>query len=116
MCDYLYKPSVKYTVTCNDIIIYKLRKNCENALHNNNVNGIFKGCSKTFVFFLYIRIDNVAPIAYKNSILFLPEWYEMSLSCFFFRCYIMHYNASLFVSQDIIPRSGLSATNTRYSQ
>ena len=40
----------------------------------------------------------------------------MSLSYFFFRCYIMHYNANLFVSQEIISRRGLSATSTRNSQ
>ena len=60
------------------------------------------------------RLDRVAPIAYENSILLLPELYEMSLSCSFFRCYNIHYIASLFVSlfvsQGIIPRSGLSAT------
>ena len=67
-------------------------------------------------------LDHVAPIAYKNCILLLSELYEMSLSYFFFRCYIMHYNASLFVSlfvcqgRHIISRSGLSATSTRISQ
>ena len=62
------------------------------------------------------RLDNVAPIAHKNSILLLPELYEMSLSCFIFHCYVMHYNASLFISQNIIPHSGLSATSTHNSQ
>ena len=45
---------------------------------------------------------------------------KLSLSCFFFRSYIMHYNVSLFVilfvSQGIVPRSCLSATNTHYAQ
>ena len=62
------------------------------------------------------RLDHVAPIAYKNSILLLLELYEMSLSCIFFRCYIMHCNASLFVSQGIIQRSGLSGISSRNSQ
>ena len=43
--------------------------------------------------------DHVALIAYKNSILLLSEFYEISLSCFCFRFYIMHYNASLCVSK-----------------
>ena len=30
------------------------------------------------------RLNRVAPIAYKNSILLLPKFYEMALSCFFF--------------------------------
>ena len=66
------------------------------------------------------RLDHVAPIACKNSILLLPELYKMLLSCFFFRCYIMYYNTNLFISlfasQGIITHSGLSATSTRNSQ
>ena len=67
------------------------------------------------------RLDqDFVPIAIKNSILLLPELYEMSVSCFIFRCYVMHYNASLsvslFVRQGILPRSGLSGTSTRNSQ
>ena len=66
------------------------------------------------------RLDYVAPIACKNSILLLPELYEISLSSFFFCCFVMHNNANLFVSlivcQGIIPRNGLNATSTRNSQ
>ena len=49
------------------------------------------------------RLDHVAHIAYKNSILLLPELYVMSLSCFF-RYYIMHCNASLLVSGTVVNR------------
>ena len=48
------------------------------------------------------RLDHVAPIAYKSSVLILPKLYDMILSSLFFRYYIMHYNATLFTSQGII--------------